>query len=75
MIETKELGAGSYPEPNEQEEKTFVFKCDCSCKVNISIVAKTVEEAMIYLKEKNWDGIDDELYEIENIIDYRIEEE
>lgn len=72
MIETKEIGAGSYPEPND--EKCFQFDFKASCGGYGIVFAKDKEEARTKITERNYDDIIEYFdYEIEEII--KIEEE
>lgn len=72
-METRGLGAGSYPDAPENEEKCFEFKFVASeCGFGI-VYAKNYEEAIEKIKSNDYDDIIDTFdFQIENII--KIEE-
>lgn len=68
-IETLGLGAGSYPE-EENEIEEFEFYIDLSVLSKVKVYAKTKEEAEEYIQELSTYDLLENVKEI-NIEDYR----
>lgn len=70
MIDTKGLGAGSYPDAPEDDIKEFEIETEISAKMKVIVYAKNLEEAREYAEEGKNDDIND-IYDIkiENIIE------
>lgn len=70
-IETKGLGAGSYPEPNESELKCFNFKATIYSNVSGYVWAKNEEEAEDLIYKMQWEEIEngkiEEVYNVEEL--------
>lgn len=70
-IETKGLGAGSYPEPPENDYKTYQFDFNATIKGYGVVDAKSVEHARELIENNDYDEIietfDMEIEEITNI--------
>lgn len=70
-IETKGLGAGSYPEPPESEYKTYQFDFNASIKGYGVVTAKSEAEARELINISDYDDIIDtydmQIEEITNI--------
>lgn len=67
-IETKGLGAGSYPEPNESELKCFNFKAVVSSIIEGYVWARNASEAEDLIYEMQWEEVTDEnIEEVEDI--------
>lgn len=66
-IETKGLGAGSYPEPIESKEKSYQFDFNATCRGYGVVTARDEEDAKKLIMSNDYDDI------IE-FIDYKIEE-
>ena len=64
MIETVELGAGSYPEAPEPEYKCYEFKATMYSKVKGTVWAKNEREALEEIHKIKEEDIDD-IYDIE----------
>lgn len=58
-IDTKGLGAGSYPEPPEPKEKCYKFEFDASIKGYGLVYAETEAEARELIATKDYDEIID----------------
>lgn len=72
-METKGLGAGSYPDAPENKEKCFAFEFVASEGGFGIVYAKNCEEAMEKIKSNDYDDIIDTFdFKIENIV--KIEE-
>lgn len=56
-IETKGLGAGSYPEPPEDEYKVYQFDFDASIKGYGIVTARNEEQARELLEQREYDDI------------------
>lgn len=69
-IETKGLGAGSYPSPPEDKGKWYVFKCYCT--VDIKVYAEDEETARECCNLQDCDEY--EIVSLDEIDDYRIED-
>ena len=68
-IETKGLGAGSYPEPKEIEEKDIEVKVYLTCAVGISVpkywnIENIVEYIKTNLSDFVWDKEEIEAVEV-----------
>lgn len=72
-IETKGLGAGSYPEPPEPKEKCYVITCSCSAKGEFVVYAKDYEEAKEMLKNSEYEEFELREFQIEDINGYEID--
>lgn len=71
-IETKGLGAGSYPEPIESQEKSYQFDFNATCHGYGIVTAKNEEEARKLIMSDDYDDIIDyQDYEITEITDIR----
>ena len=57
MIETKGLGAGSYPSPPEPIEKTYQFDFDASTRGYGVVTASNIEEARKLIETNDYDDI------------------
>ncbi len=67
-IETKGLGAGSYPEPSDNGYKCYSFTALAISKINGYVWAKNAIEAEEYINNLEWSEIEDEsIEEIEEI--------
>lgn len=67
MIDTKEIGAGSYPESlKDYDIKCFTFEIELSSRVKGCIYARDEEEA----RELIMEGKNDDVFEV---IDERVE--
>ncbi len=73
MIETKGLGAGSYPSPPEPKEKVFEVTVEGSFKGKIIVYTKDFCEASFKIQQKDYDEDEFSLldYEIEDINDVK----
>lgn len=67
MIETKGLGAGSYPEPEVEEEKAYRFTCECYAEYEFVVYAEDIEQAREKLKGKDYNEAILQSLEIEGI--------
>lgn len=56
-IETKGLGAGSYPEPIESQEKSYQFDFNATCQGYGIVTAKNEEEAKKLIMANDYDDI------------------
>ena len=56
-IETKGLGAGSYPEPPDDKYKTYQFDFDASVKGYGIVTARNEEQARELLEQGEYDDI------------------
>ena len=66
MIDTQELGAGTYPSaPEKKEYKCYRFKADISIKGEGYVYAKNEEEAKKLIYLGSWDEL--ERKSIENV--------
>ena len=65
------LGAGSYPEPPENEEKTFRLNVSGTFEGYVDVSAKNVTEAVsrVMSKDFDYDNLEMESFEIEDIND------
>jgi hypothetical protein len=59
MIETKGLGAGSYPEPKENEKKCFKFTFTATVEGYGMVYAKSRMEAISLIMNQEYDDIID----------------
>ena len=71
MMETKGLGAGSYPTPPEPKEEMFRLNIDGSFRGTVDIYAKSVTDAVNKIQDGEYEYSDIEInyYEIEDIKD------
>ena len=60
---------------SESETKCYVFTCDASCKVEVVVYAKDLETARQNCNLINCDDYEIKEIQIEDIKDYRNEEE
>ena len=74
MIDTQEIGAGSYPTPPEPKTKCYVITCSCSTKIEFTVFAKDYEEAKDILKNGEYEEMEFKEFEIEDIEDYEIDD-
>ena len=59
MIDTREAGAGSYPEPPESKEICFNFVIETIEELKGYVWAKDIAEAHQLILDKKWEEIDD----------------
>ena len=71
MIDTREIGAGSYPEPKEPKEKCYQFDFNATIRGYGVVYAESIEEARARIYNKDYDEIietyDMEIEEITSI--------
>lgn len=68
FFETKGLGAGSYPEPNDNGYKCYSFTASVISRINGYVWAKSEEEAEEYINNLEWSEIINEsIEEVEDI--------
>ena len=60
---------------SESETKCYVFNCDASCKIEVVVYAKDLETARQNCNLNNCDDYEIKEIQIEDIKDYRNEEE
>lgn len=75
MIDTKEIGTGSYPQEPENKYKSYNFKVVALCELEGSVWAKSEEQAEELITNKEYE--EKYLYdikEIEEIIEVEEEE-
>lgn len=74
MIDTTELGAGSYPEPPEPKEKLYRFEFRGLAEGYGYVYAEDEYSASLKAEQQDYDSIEDvQLIEIEEVT--RIEED
>ena len=59
MIDTREAGAGSYPEPPESKEICFNFTIEVREELKGYVYAKDIAEAHQLILEQKWEEIDE----------------
>lgn len=59
MIDTKEIGAGNYPEPQEPKLKCFKFEFTATLRGLGIIYAEDIKQAEIMAKNNEYDDIID----------------
>lgn len=63
FFETKGLGAGSYPEPNDNGYKCYSFTALVISRVNGYVWARNASEAEEYINNLEWSEIENESIE------------
>lgn len=71
MIDTQELGAGSYPQAPESKEKHYQFEFEASIKCIGTIYALSEEEAREFIEKGKYEDIDTKDMKIENITEIK----
>ena len=62
-------------ETNEIEEKCYVFRCEASCSLEIVVYAEDLKTAYQNCNLKDCNEFEIKEIQVEDIKDYRIEEE
>lgn len=71
-IETKELGIGSYPEPQEEKEKCYQFDFNATIRGYGIVYATNIEQAKELIDSGDYDDIMDTFdMQIEEITDIK----
>ncbi len=68
MIDTKELGAGSYPDALEIEYKYYKMKVITSNEIECIVYAKNEDDAKKLVLNGKWDDIENEKIKVEEIL-------
>lgn len=72
MIDTQEIGAGSYPSVLEEDIKQYEIETEISAKMRVVVYAKNREEAVKFAKEGQNDDINDiKNITIENVVEVK----
>jgi len=71
MLDTTELGAGSYPEPSEPDYKCYKVKVAVSSEIEYIIYACDENEAKRLIMNGYWDDVDTEKKKIEEILNIK----
>ncbi len=68
MLDTTELGAGSYPQERETEYKCFKVKVATSSEIEYIVYAINEDEVEHLIMSGNWDDIESQKTKIEEIL-------
>jgi len=68
MLDTTELGAGSYPEAPEPDYKCYKVKVSASSEIEYIVYASDENEAEHLIMNGYWDDVDTEKKKIEEIL-------
>ncbi len=68
MLDTTELGAGSYPEAPEPDYKCFKVKVSASSEIEYIVYASDENEIEHLIMNGDWDDIENEKTKIEEIL-------
>ncbi len=71
MLDTTELGAGSYPQAKETEYKCFKVKVSASSEIEYIVYAVDEEETERLIVNGHWDDIENQKTKIEEILNIK----
>ncbi len=71
MVDTTEVGAGSYPSAPETEYKCYRVKVATSNEIECIIYAQSEEDAMKGASSGEWEDIETEKIKVEEVLEIK----